>query len=154
MLEVVEQHEQPLAADVIDEPVVRADPRRDRPLDQRRIAERLQRDAEDAVGELVDRVGRQLEREARLAAPAGPSQREQPMRADERTCLGELALSAHERGGLDRQVRAMERPERRKLAVAELVQDLRRTEVLEAMVAELAGTPESSSCRVDSETRT
>ena len=47
----------------------------DRALDECGVAERLERHPEDAVGEVLDRLGRELEREPRLAAPAGPGQR-------------------------------------------------------------------------------
>ena len=138
LLEVVEEHEQPLVRHVLDQAVVGADRRSDRALDERGIAERLQRNPEDAVGELLDRVGRELERQARLAAPAGAGERHQAMRANERPGLLELALASDERGRLDRQVRPIERPQRREVLVAELVQALRRAQVLEAMLAEVA----------------
>src|SRR5207247_4784108 len=48
--------------------------------------------------------------QARLAATAGPGEREQAMRANERSSLFELVLPADERRRLDRQVRPMKRP--------------------------------------------
>ena len=47
---------------------------------RRRIADRLERDEPDPVGELVGDVGGELERQPGLAGPAGPGQRQQPGR--------------------------------------------------------------------------
>ena len=125
LLEVVDEHEQPLVRDVVDQAVVGADRCSDRALDEGRVAERLERNPEDTVGELLDRFGSELEREARLAASARSGQRDQAMRAHERAGLLELALPADERRRLDRQVRSKERLQRREVFVAELVQTLR-----------------------------
>ena len=119
------------------EAVVGADRCSDRTLDEGRVAQRLERNPEDAVGELLDRFGRELEREARLAASARPRQRQQAVRAYEPSSLFELALPADERRRLDRQVRPIERLQWREVLVAELVQALGRGQVLEAMVAEV-----------------
>ncbi len=132
------EDEQPLVRDVLDQPVVGADRGSDRALDEGGVAERLQRNPEDTVGELLDRLGRELEREPRLAASAGARERDQPMLAKELTCLLELALPPDERGRLNREVRPVEGLERREVPVAELVQALRAREVLEPVVAEVA----------------
>ena len=119
LLEVVDEDEQPLVRHVLEQPVVGAHRGSDRPLDESRIAESLQRNPEDPVGEVLDRFGRELEREPRLAATAGPREREQAMLADELTGLRELPLPPDERIRLDREVRPIERLQRREVTVAE-----------------------------------
>jgi hypothetical protein len=88
IFEVVEQEQQPLAADVRDESVVGAD-RSSRWCVRRvrGIPDRLERNPEDAVGELLRRVGREMASQARLARAARPGQRHQPVRAQKRTRL-------------------------------------------------------------------
>jgi len=138
LFEVVQQHQQPLVPHVLDQAVIRTDRRSDRPLDEGRVAERLQRDPEDAVGELLHGLGRELKRQAGLTAAPRPREGQQAMRADERAGLRELALAADEWRWLDRQIRLVERPQRREVAVAELVQALRPAQVLEAVLAKVA----------------
>ena len=124
LLEVVEQEQQALAPDVVAHGAVGADGRADRAFDEGRVAECLKRDPEDAVGELLDRFGRELHREPRLAAAARPGQGQQAMGADESAGFGELTLSADDRRRLDRESRPVQRLQRRELAVAELEQPL------------------------------
>ena len=88
----------------------------DRGDNERRVAQRGERDPEDAVGVAVGRGGGGLEREPRLAGAAGPGEGEQP-----RVGLGEqcgdrrqFALTAEKRGRRDGEVRAVERLQRRK----------------------------------------
>jgi hypothetical protein len=126
LFEIVEHHEQPLVAYVLDEDVVGADRRRDRPLDEGGVAQRLQRRPVDAVGEVLDRLRRQLQRQARLAAAARAGKGEEAVPAQKRARLGELALAADERGRLDREIRPVQRPRRREGRVAELMEALRR----------------------------
>jgi hypothetical protein len=137
LLEVVEEHEQPLVCDVFDQAVVGADRRPDRPLDQCGVADGLERNPEDAVGKLLDRVGSELQREPRLSAPAGPGQRHQAVGANELACLRELAPPADQRRRLYRQVCPIQRAQRRKASVAELEEPVRGAEVLQAMLAEV-----------------
>ena len=137
LLEVVDEGEQPLVRHVLDQSVVGADRVSDRALDESGIAECLQRNPEDPVWELLDRLGRELERQPGLAASAGARERDQAMLANELTRLLELALPPDERIRLDREVRPIEGLERRKIRVPELVETLRGGEVLEAMVAEV-----------------
>jgi hypothetical protein len=127
LLEVVEQHEQLLVRDVLEEAVVGAHRRPDRPFDERGVADRLEGNPVDAVGKLVDRIGRELQREPRLAASAGPGKRHQPVRANQFARLRELALPADKRCRLDRQVRPVQRAQRREVPVAELEEPVRCT---------------------------
>jgi hypothetical protein len=80
-----------------------------------------------------------LEREARLPGSPGARDRHEtgPVRqlSDE---LGELAFPPYERTGCDRQVRRIERAERRKVPVAELVEPLGPDEVLQPVLPEVA----------------
>ena len=71
-------------------PLSASDRRSDRTLDEGGVAERLQWNPEDAVGELLDRFGGELKRKARLAASPGAGQRQQPTGAKERPSLFEL----------------------------------------------------------------
>ena len=86
-----------LRAHVLDQGAVRADRRLDRRLHESRVAERLEGHPEDAVGKLLDRLGRELEREPRLPASAGPRECQQALGADQRTRLLELSLASDER---------------------------------------------------------
>ena len=97
LLEVVEQEQRPLAAQVLGEPVLGAQRLRDRRLDERGVAERRQRHPPDAVGIVLDELGRDLEREPRLARSRPPGQRHQPRPRGELDELGQLALAADER---------------------------------------------------------
>jgi hypothetical protein len=68
-----------------------------------------------------------------------PGERQQPRRriAEEDEHLAELLLAPDERRRLDRQIRLVERLQRRKLARTQLVDPLRRRHVLQAVLAEL-----------------
>ena len=120
--------------------------RSDRGHDELPIPNRRQRDEEDAVAELVEHVGRELERKAGLAGAARPDQREQPhvVAQEQRARLGQLALAADEGVRLRRQVRrpVVERRQRRELVrqavELELVELLRPREVLQPVRAEVA----------------
>ena len=89
---------------------------RDGARDERGIVERRERDPEDPVLEAVTRLGRRLERQPRLArsrrgrsaSPAAPPRSEAAP-----TTSAELALAAEERLAGARQVRAIERLQRR-----------------------------------------
>ena len=117
------------------------------------VAECLERDPEDAVGELLDCFGRELHREPRLAAAARPGQGQQAMRTDEGARFGELTFSADDRRRLDRECRPIQRLERRELLVAQLVEPLRRAEVLSGVseVAQLHPRAEKSLRRLRDE---
>ena len=117
---------------------VGADRVRNRRKDERRVAERRERDEPHAVGEGMRRLARNGEREPRLADAARPGDRHRSGSVEERLQdVGELLLAPDERVGGERKVRAVEALQRWKLAVAELVDALGRREVLEAMFAEV-----------------
>lgn len=60
------------------------------------------------------------------------------MRANQRASLLELAFPADERRRLDREVRLVKCPRRREGFVAELVKALRRAQVLQPVITEVA----------------
>ena len=140
LLEVVEHEQHLLRADVAGELLARAERRADRRANARRIAHRLQRHPPNAVLEIVHDLGGGLHGEPRLPRAARAGQRQQARRgcAEEREHLAELLLATDERRRLHRQVRLVERFERRELAVAELVEPLGRRQVLEPVLAEVA----------------
>src|SRR5207302_3646028 len=83
---------------------------------------------------------RSLQREARLAAPARSGQRDQ---ADlgalqQRSDLVELPLASEKRCGGNRQVRLVQRLQRREALRAELEEPLRSAQVLKPVQAEIA----------------
>ena len=81
------------------------------------VDDRRQGHEEDAVREVLDRLGRELQGEARLARAARPGQRQQAGRRQQAACLGDLVLAADEAGRLDGQVvgRGVERAQRREV---------------------------------------
>ena len=133
---------------------------------QARVGQRRQLDEPDAVGEVVDAVRGDLQREARLAgaarrrsaSPAATS-REQDLH------LRHLPLAADEAGQLERQVvgARVERPERREVGRQvrreQLEDPLRADEVLQPVLAQVAqrdpgGKASRTSSCVASESRT
>ena len=71
---------------------------------QRSLADRRQIDEPHAVGKQVDRLTCDLHRQPRLAAPAGPRQRQQPCVWQQPDELGDLLLAPDEAGERRRQV--------------------------------------------------
>ena len=125
MLEVVEKEEQLLAAEEGGKVVACADGLRELRGQQLRIGEPRERYPEDAVALLPHELGGDLERDARLSGSAGAGDSEEARAVGEqRDELLELLLAPDERDRDDRQVGRIERPQRRKVARAELVQVL------------------------------
>jgi hypothetical protein len=137
-LEVV-QHEQQLAVPKeLDKITPRADHARDRRQDERGVAHGAEVDEPDAVAEVADELGCDLEREPRLADPARAGERDEPRAAsDQLEEVGQLLLPADERLELERQVRVVQAPERRELAAAELVEVKGLGQVLQPVLAEV-----------------
>ena len=117
-----------------------AEPVGDRREHERAVAERCERDEERRAVCLLGQQPGELDREARLAGTARPDDREHTRIAveDERDGLEELALAPEEAGRGRRQVDAARRTQRRKLALAELMEAGRAVEVLQPMQAEVA----------------
>jgi hypothetical protein len=153
LLEVVEDEQQLLVAQVAVERLedrlprllAQADRPRDRRRDQLPVAHGRERDEEDAVRELLDDVGSELQREPRLpgAARARERQRPQAVRQQRRRLL-ELALTADQLVRLHGQVgrAVVERLQRRELrrqpVDLELVEPLGLREILQPVLPEVA----------------
>jgi hypothetical protein len=139
MLEVVKQKQRPAPCEVpgkVDAGSERLGNRRE---DEARLVEGGQRHPEDAVGEVVDDLRGNLERQPRLAAAPGPRKRYDPAAvAEELKQLAEFSPTADELARSYREVRLVQRLQRRKLAVAELEEVLRPDQVLQALRAEIA----------------
>ncbi len=103
------------------------------------IPKRRQLHPPDAVGVGRGRLARSLRGQARLAAAAGARERQEPnvVAAEEADDVGQLRRTADERGRGNREVRLVERLERRELGLAELVDPFRRREILEPVVTEV-----------------
>src|SRR5712691_5949100 len=137
MLEIVEQQERLQVVEVGE--LANAHRLRDRRCDERGILHGRKWNEEDAVTEVLDRLGRNLQSEPRLAAPTCARDRYQtPATGDQATQLCKLALPPDELGRDDREIRAIQALQRQKVTVAELVDSLRRRQVLEPMLAEIA----------------
>ncbi len=139
MLEVVEEEEQLLAAEEGGKVVACADGLRELRGQQLRVGEPRERHPEDAVALRADELGGDLEREARLPGSAGPRDGEEASAVrEQRDELLELLLAPDERERDHGQVGRIERPQRREVAGAELVQMLGSGEVLQTVLAEVA----------------
>ena len=125
---------------------------------ERRVANRRERHPPDAVGEPVGRERRPTGARG-ASCPCRPApvsvSRRRRRRSEERAHLGELPLAAEEGRRRHRQVRPVQAPKRRELAVAELVEPLGRAQVLESVLAEVAdGASASTSVAVEAEITT
>ena len=137
LLEVVDDEQRLAPRELIE--TVGADCAEQSRLHKAAVGDRGKGDEEHAAGELVHELGADLHGEPRLARPAGTGQRHYTHGvAKQRRQFAELPTSPHERARRDGQVRRVEAPQRRELAVAELVDRLRLRQILEAVVAETA----------------
>ena len=110
-----------------------------RRTDQLRVGQRRQRHEEHAAGEPLEEFGSHLECKSCLAAAAGTGERDEPFPVREQcNQLRQLRLTADEGARGDRQVRRVEALQRRKVAVAELVDPLGSGQVFEPVLAEVA----------------
>ena len=124
MLEVVEQSKQGAVADLFGETAPRAERPCDRLDDEPRLAQAGEPNPEDSVRVITDHVAGSLERKARLprAAGAGQGSEATPAVTQKRGDLGELSFATDERRCRHRQVRIVERLERREFGSADLEQ--------------------------------
>ena len=138
VLEVVEQQQHPAVADRFRERPAAEHARRTRE-DCRRFGDRGERHPPDAVRILLGGRGGGLEGEARLAAAARAREAQQTdVGASEQFIdLAQLGVPTEERRQRHGQVRRVERLQRREVIVAELVDALRRRQVLQAVLAEI-----------------
>ena len=151
LLEVVEDEQQALVGEPFGEGVVDracralgdADRARDPRRDEHRVADRLERDEEHAVGEVVRGAGGQLQRQPGLARPARAGQRQETGRGQQAGRLVQLRVPTDERRELGRQVVRVriERPEGREGGRQPVTLDLEdadgRAQVLEAVLPEV-----------------
>jgi hypothetical protein len=149
VLEVVEQEQETLAGDEFRQHASAAKCPRCGWSDVGRVGQRREGHPPDPVGIRVRNLSSRLKSKPRLSRSAGPTQREQPdVVADEQVPhLSELLLAAEERSGRDREVRAVKRLQRGELLVAELEDPLRRAQVFEPVLAEVAKTVAVDECR-------
>ena len=140
MLEVVEHEQQPLVPHGRRQGVLRAERLRGGILDERRICERGERHPPDTVVVVVCGGSRCLQREPRLAASARTGQRHQSKLgpSQQRRQLVDLHLATEKRGGGNREVRLVQRLQRREVLPPELEETLRRAQVLQPVEAEVA----------------
>jgi hypothetical protein len=140
MLEVVEEKEQPAVGDALGEPVSRLDRLRGLLQHELRVAERRERNPEKAVRIPIRGFRRSLKRKPRLPRAGRARQREQAnvTAREQARHLVELPLPPEKRRCGNREVRLPQARERRKVALSELVDALRRGEVLETMLPQVA----------------
>ena len=134
MLEVVEDEQRPLVGVVRLREAERLQCDRQH---EARVGERRERDEVDAVGELVQQLGCDLQGQPRLAGAAGARDRHQPGAPEQVLHLQLLDDAADERMRRLRQVRPVQAPERGERAETELVDALRPGEVLQPVLAEI-----------------
>ena len=137
LLEIVEEHEQALACDVVDQAVVGTDGRPDRPLDEQRDRGRLGAEPRRRRRETARPSGGELQREPRLAAPPGPvsvTRRLERMRSPASASSRRRPTSGV--AWIGRFVRYSVRSGG-KSPVAQLEEPVRDAEVLEAVLAEV-----------------
>ena len=117
-----------------------AEPVGDRRQYERRIPERCERNEDRSSFCVVAEQTRQLDREPRLAGAARTDDREDPRISlvHQRDGVEQLLLAAEERRRRSRKVDASRCPERRELALAELVEANRAIEVLEPVLPQVA----------------
>ena len=94
---------------------------------------------EDAARELVHELGSDLQSQTGLSTSAGPCERHEPPGvAEQRLQVTELSLAPDKWVRGNREVRRVQTLEWRKVGVAELVDPLRRGQIFEPMLSEVA----------------
>ncbi|MBM2822290.1 MAG: hypothetical protein HW413_1036 [Thermoleophilia bacterium] len=138
LLEVVEEKEHCLSADVGLQAVLRPQHLGDGLEHELGIADSGDRNPEGPVRVLGSHCPRGFEREPGLARPARSGERDEARTVrDEGDDLAQLAFPADEGARRRGQVRYPDRPERREGLLAELEQPLEFGEILEAVLAEI-----------------
>ena len=147
MLGVVEQEQRPLPVEPRRDRVREIEPGqlldgervRERRHDVVRAPERCERHPPDAVRIGLGRLGHGMHGEARLAGSTGAREGQQPHPGlgEEHRDGVELAPAAEEGRRGDREVRAVEAPQRRELAIPELEDPLGCREILEAVLPQV-----------------
>jgi len=140
VLEVVEQEQQAPPVDEIGERSATAESPRGCLPHVGRIGDGRERYPPHSVGVLARGLAGRMKCEPRLPRPAGTRKREQPrVTVREHLTHGrELLLAAEKRSPRDREIRPVKRLQGRELAITELKDPLRRTQVLQPVLAEVA----------------
>jgi hypothetical protein len=152
VLEVVDHEEELTVAEARNEILARAHSLRDRGNNRLGRFEGAEVDEADAVREPVEELGRDFQREARLAHSAGAGHCDQSGRSPtvEAEHVGQLLLATDEWRRELREPRLVESAERRKGRFTELEDHDRGVEVLQAVLAEapqLSGVTDELSSR-------
>jgi hypothetical protein len=113
---------------------------RNRGRHQLGVAQSIERDEPAAVLVVADHLLGDAQRETRFAGPAGARERQQThvVAQEQSEYFAEFLLAAEERCCRDRQIRLVQALQRRKLAVAELVDPFGCRQILQAVHAEIA----------------
>ncbi len=108
--------------------------------DERWVLKRGERNPSDAIRKELGRFSRRLQRQPSLARSTGPGERDKPrlVASEEVADRRQLLLATDECCRRNRQIRAVERLERWKLALAELPDPFRCRKILEAVLAQVA----------------
>ena len=148
LLEIVEHEQQPPRAQVVPEqvsirpaaPLAQAERLRDPSHDEIHVRNRREPHEPDAVDVVLRHFGGGLHHQTCLAAAAGAGERDDRdiFAAEQLEQVLDLALAADELRRRDRQVRLVQRLERRKRVRAELVQPLRLGQVFQSVLTEVA----------------
>jgi hypothetical protein len=140
VLEVVQHEQKPASVDELGQRPAASEYASRGRADIGGIRKRRERNPPHAVRVGLCRLASRLQGETRLSRSACTREREQAgvLPHEKLPHLREFVLAAEKLGRRDRQVRAIERLERRELAVAELEDPLRRAEILEPVLAEVA----------------
>src|SRR6476660_2924261 len=115
VLEVVEHEQEPAVADAVDKAISRFERLSGYLEHELRVAQRSKRGPEDAVGILVGRFRRRLEREPRLAGSGRAGQRHQARdpASEQGRHLAELSMAPQEARRGNREVRLLKASQRR-----------------------------------------
>ena len=148
MLGIVEQQQRRLALHCFDERLHRLDLR---PLryaqrlpgrkgDDRGIAQRRKRDPSDPVWKRLGHFGSRLQRQPRLARAARPAERQQPhlVATQQLNDACQLVRATQKRRRRNREVRPIQALQRREVTLPQLVHTLRRSQILETVLPEVA----------------
>ena len=138
LLEVVEQEQHVLLVDVVHQTDSCPERVDDLGLDELAARDRRERNPEHAVRKLTDELGRDLEREACLPAAACAGERRDAVSGDERAKLRDLVDPSDQRARLGRQIRRVQRPERREHPGSDLIETLGLRQILEPVQSEVA----------------
>ena len=137
MLEVVEDEQEPAVGDALGEAVPCFECLSGHLEHELRVPQRSKWGPENAVGIVVGGFRGRLERESGLAGSGRAGQRQQTCvpAAEQGRHLVELSVASEKGRRRNREVRLLQAPQRRERLATELINPLRRGEVLQAVFA-------------------